>query len=349
MYAACRPLDRARERFLRRTLSVALARALWTDRARRHATLAAGMMALNLGLALLAPLWVLALGPAILGALHLVATAQYAPRAMAPLTQRPAAWSRGMALVLGASMVMGLVTPPEWTSYAALALFAVTIAVVFTLLRLTLVARLVIAATAAMIVALAWRHLAVFLGAMVLMHNVFAFVHWAVQAPTARDRKVALRALAAFVLVSGLLFVPALLGLALPAGLGFPGLSAIDIGSAILPWTDDARLWLAATTAYAFGQGMHYFVWLRALPEAADRRPIPCSFRQSAARLAARLGDRGALVALAGAVVLTGTWGALSYGAARQIYFAVAAYHGFAELVPLVVLTGAVLAPRRGT
>ncbi len=347
MYAACRPLDRAREQFLRRTLGVALARALWTNRAQRHSAMAAGMMTLNLALALVAPLWVLALGPAILGAMHLVATAQYAPRAMAPLMQKSAAWSQGMALVLGASMIMGLVTPSEWAPYSTLGLFAVTIAVVFLLLRLTLGARIVIAATAAMIVALAWRHLAVFLGAMVLLHNVFAFVHWAVQAPTARDRKVALLALLAFVLVSGLLFVPAVFGLALPAGLAFPGLSAIDIGSAILPWTEDPTLWTAATSAYAFGQSMHYFVWLRALPEAADRRPIPCSFRQSAARLAARLGDRGALVALAGAVVLTGTWIALSYGAARQIYFAVAAYHGFAELVPLVVLTGATLAPRR--
>ena len=171
------------------------------------------------------------------------------------------------------------------------------------------------------------------LGVLVLAHNFVGFVYWIRRAPTPEDRRC--RG------VSGLS----------RAGNGgdpcrrldtivaqrtqdiFAGaLSEGDIGQAIFPNTERALLWGRAVSAFAFGQSLHYFVWLRAIPEQELPHGHPIGFSKSI-RFIER--DAGPLVLYAAAYALAGLFVyALVRGwpEARLLYLTAAAFHGYFEM-----------------
>lgn len=93
-------------------------------------------------------------------------------------------------------------------------------------------------------------------------------------------------------------------------------------------------------TAYAFGQATHYFVWLRAIPEQNLTATAPVSFRRSWKLLERDFGRRGALLAVTLVLALSETWLLVTWDEARRLYFAVAAFHGYAEISMLALAAG---------
>ena len=118
-------------------------------------------------------------------------------------------------------------------------------------------------------------------------------------------------------------------------------LDYLDLGAWIAPWAQDwvGSEWILyhCVVAYAFGQSMHYFVWLKAIPDQHHTSEAPTSFRQSLRLLQVDFGRKSVLVG-AGLILLSlAAWAFVLFPQARALYFALAAYHGYLELAGLGV------------
>jgi hypothetical protein len=186
------------------------------------------------------------------------------------------------------------------------------------------------------------------LGVLVLAHNFVGFVYWIRRAPTPEDRRVAVACLAFLALVTVAILAGAFDTIVARRTRDiFAGaLSEGDIGQAIFPNAERAILWGRAVSAFAFGQSLHYFVWLRAIPEQELPHGHPIGFSKSI-RFIER--DAGPLVLYAAAYVLAGLFAyALFRGwpEARLLYLTAAAFHGYFEIAGLALVRKAVPAGR---
>ncbi|MET0342077.1 MAG: hypothetical protein ABW252_13825 [Polyangiales bacterium] len=324
------PLDAARAFMLRCAgprLGPLLARP-----ALRHAVLGSAGVVVAFVLSTTALVWLLALGPLVLGVPHLLADLRYL--VIQPgLSRRPSV----RALVLAPLLLTPLVLT------RALPLLSLTGALVIAsslVARGTRPRRIASGVAGASIVTVGF--VAGHVGAVVFahLHHVIALGAWW---SMRRDRGV----------VEAL--VPALVALgALVAGVGLlddrlPDLlvSSADLLSPELllatltpdPSTPSSLRWV---WLYAFGQSVHYLVWLRLVPDDRRGRPAPRPFSSSYRALRAELGTCGLTAAVAIALGLL-AYALRGLDAARGAYLQLALFHGPLE----VALLALALAERR--
>jgi hypothetical protein len=291
---------------------------------------------MNLAFAVFFPLWALLLGPLLLGVPHLLATVRYVPR----LPSRRFLTSIGSAFVLIA-LVRIAIGDGEWMRHhpgGLETLLAVAAALTWASRGYFNGVRAVPALLAilALTVASFTRPLET-IGFLILAHNFVAFFYWIKHASSGRDRAVAYGALAAFSALTAMIFAGVFDAWIPSHAFEILGgaLSADTIGSQILPWSADAAVWTRAVCAYAFGQGVHYFVWMKAIPEQDLKFEHSLSFRGSWRQLRHSFGG----YVLSAAAVLS--IGLLVYAAftgwpeARLLYFSLAAFHGYFEIAGL--------------
>lgn len=274
---------------------------------------------------LLAPLWLVVLGPVVWGVPHVLADVRY-------LIARPGLHRRPAVLLAGGLPLIG--------TLAGYGLRATLIGVAGALL----VARGVsparraagLALTAALS-AVAWRvpyaadltfshvHHFIGVGAWYLWRRRDARLHWV---------PLALLALASVALLAGLGDAT----VAGPHGRATP-LPGIDLAWYVPRYAPVANATLGARLVllFTFAQAVHYGTWLRLVPEEDRAQHTPRSFRQSFRALGADLGVL--LVALAAVFALGITaWATLDLTRAREVYFQFAALHAHVELIALAVL-----------
>ena len=296
---------------------------LFADRARRVAWLGGGSVVLAFGLTVAAPLWLLALGPLLLGVPHLLADFRY-------LVVRPGLHRRTALCALAALPLLACgFGAPAWVGLLAMAV-AVLGARCGWALRLA-----GLAAWAAM----TWAAIAdesAFVLAFVHLHNAMALALWWALRP--RDRR-ALVVVALVLAGVALLLVGALDPVVAAAGgwqvpLAIPGLDSnaqAYAPGAEVPWA------MRVVLSFAFLQAVHYAVWLRLVPEDARPRPAPRPFRASWRALRDDLGRPLLGLALLLALGIA-TWGALDLIAAREGYLRLATFHGYLELAVAALL-----------
>ena len=353
-------LDVWRCRLLRQTLHGSVARRLFQDRALRLGILCSVSMGLALILAGLAPLFMLALGPICYGLPHLVSSVRYLPlRArMHPIQLKPRFYLSMACLLVGLAALRLATLHVEaspgdslWTlllqdNRPELMMSLACLAFMAPLLRCHTPRQL--AKLAGPFVAFTFVSLvypAYVLGALLLGHHFIAFVYWRLACRNRREQRIAELGLALFTAAHVLIFLgylDALGAWAVSHGWQpFAALSLDDVASSLEPWALSPRLWRHALTAYAFGQSVHYIVWLRAIPEQHLLRPSPVTWRQSLGLLRRDFGKSGAHLALTACLGLGAAWLlAWSLGhftAARTTYFCLASGHGYLELAGLLV------------
>ncbi|MCB9688718.1 MAG: hypothetical protein H6738_18820 [Alphaproteobacteria bacterium] len=315
------PLDRLR-RALYRVLAPWLGPWIRSREVRigLHGALAVGG---SLLLAAIAPLWMLALGPLLLGVPHLVADLRY-------LVAKPGLHRRSGAWVVAGLLVASSVTADLRWGLVGAAL--VPLASSGSLARRALAAAglgaLAFAAFAApRSTALGLAH----------AHNVVAVVAWMTLAVAlhegAGSRAVRWGTTLAF-FVGGALILGGALDPVLLHGPSLPGGPSIRDHLAALapgmtpPW---GHRWVVA---FAYAQSVHYGLWLRIVPEEARERPAPRSWEAS---LRALRTDLGAPVFAAAVLLCVGlaVWGLADLAAAREGYLRLALFHGPLELAVL--------------
>ncbi|HYH99586.1 hypothetical protein [Hyalangium sp.] len=310
------PADALRARLYR--LLAPWAGPLFADRARRVAWLGATQVVIAFLLTLAAPLWMLALGPVLLGVPHLVSDARY-------LVVRPGLHRRTvLALLCGAPLLATCLGAGP-----AIGLLALLPAILGAQgpwsrkgLMLTVWACLS---------GLALGFGATFQLAFAHLHNVIAVAlwWWAWRERHARAWAVPLLAAAGTV--------------ALLLGTAEPVLTALGAWTA--PWTGASFtqhaealaprappvLALRLVLAFAFLQSVHYSVWLRLIPEDDRPRAAPRPWRATWRALVEDFGGvpLTLFVALAFGIAV---WGVVDLTQARLGYLRLAVFHGYLEL-----------------
>lgn len=336
-----RPLDDVRRTLWRWSARTSLGRACLHDRSLRLAVLAIGHIVTALTLTVLAPLWLMLLGPIVLGVPHVASDVRYlVARPIFPMPR----WGLVAVLAPLCAMtvlrVMPLFGGPHIANHAAIEvalgmtaiLFAVSLARTSLTLRGTFV-----------VVALGLGALGVVAGhtaALVVAHghNLVAFGFWLViyrsEASWPRVLAVAAAYLGVFAAILLGAFDVVLIG-TMDGEAG--GLDYGYMVRSIAPGMDPT-LTLRLVATYAFAQAMHYVIWIRLVPQRMDPRPAPPTFARTFTRLREDFGRVGlTLIALAtvGFPLATLVFDALDV---RLVYLLFIVAHGWLELAVFAAL-----------
>jgi len=310
MISSAALLDSWRAGVLRRTLRLGPGRRVFLDRSLRTPIWFLLSLCLNCFLVWRFPEFSFYAVPLILGVPHLLASFRYG-------WGEPGAWRIyvGITLVFGLALALG--GNPAWALGA----------MVITLLGMLAQSQRVHWAPA--VVGLACIgygfHLDSYKTALTLaiLHNFVAFAFWFRSVRSRGERRGAILALG----LTGLACV------AVPMLPVIGPLGEISWNLAALPAD---RFGVAFVRIFLLTQSLHYFVWLKAIPDQHAPTQVPLSFR-----MAFREDRRwfGPLIHGCVGVLVIGflLW---AYGvdreSARRTYVHLAAYHGFAELAFLV-------------
>jgi hypothetical protein len=291
---------------------------LYADRARRVMWLGLFSIAVSFTVTLVAPLWLLALGPVLLGVPHLVADARY-------LVVQPKVHERGPLAWLAAFPLVA-------TGFGAPAFVSLLALVPAVLLARASLARKAVGLLAwGLLTALAFAWETSFLLAFLHLHNLVALGWWWALRPRTKQAFVvpaAVLAGTAFLLAGG----------AEPLITALGGWQASRSGTSFNEFVETSTpAGLGATAAlrlvlsFAFLQSVHYAMWLRLVPEDARARPAPRPFR---ATWDALVKDFGVplLAVFVGLALFIALWGLKDLQGARWGYLRLAAFHGYLEL-----------------
>jgi hypothetical protein len=323
--------DQLRAAVLRRVCRVRVLRPVLADRRRRVMVGQACAVLSAAVLALRAPLISLWLGAALFGVPHVLAGV----RAVA-VRRRASRFTLGCAAAGAVVGVAQLAGAGDGSLRLFVLLFAAALA--WEILAARRDALVTAAACGAVVLAAAAALRAPRLAVVIMahLHGVASLVYFAI---CARRRGIPVWPLA---LGAGGLMVAAAAGaldgamastLLAPRGAA-RSIAAEAVGAA-LPGAG-AAVFHRALFLYAFGQSLHFAVWLRLLPDVDRPSPTPKPFRRALSELAADFGRLAVpLVLLAGlsiAVMLAGG------GAAREAYFALTYFHVGLEAAALARL-----------
>jgi hypothetical protein len=340
-------LDGVRARALRWTLQPALFRKAFRDRAARLSALFALSVLLYLPLSFWFPLWMLAIGPLVWGIAHIAASVRYQPyvsrgtdRLRSTLTFLFSLWA-AMSLYRIYTDVIAHV--PAWETRSGIVEAAFASAALLGTLwihRATVsFGALLSAVFIAPVTWFLWHAPLATTGVLIIAHNFVAFFYWVAATRTRRDRAAALGSLAVFTILHALVwlkvFDPVICWRPETNLLSWSGLSIDDLGRTVAPWSTDSSFWYRCVVLYAFGQAIHYFVWLKAIPDLFAPSERPTSFRLSWDLLRRDFSPRATLGVCALAVVPLLCWGALGFDVAERLYFAFASFHGYLEIAGL--------------
>jgi hypothetical protein len=347
--ALLRPVDAARVRALHALGPIA--RALAADRDRRVAASAVLATAVALVVVGLAPMWTIAIAPVVLGVPHVVADLRYLvvrpglhrDRTLLVMTGVPLAIAafggglRAALLAAGAGLAVESVRTgfcrrdgggARSAEHPESRLGGVGGRSPMTVIG----AAAALAATSV----LAFRHAAICDALFAQIHNVIAVVLWWAwrprgERPIWRWAGLAAMTAGALAIMSGALdpLVAAGFGWASHArGLDVSGMTATLAPGLPLPWA------LRLVMLFAYGQSVHYAIWLRMVPDEDRARATPRGFAATARALRADLGPFLLGAALLLTFVVVG-WGVFDVAAARNAYVRFSAFHGYIELVVL--------------
>lgn len=332
------PLDRMRQLVWGLTAKTSWGRACVRDRGLRLATLAVGHMVVAFLLALVLPLWLLLLGPLVLGAPHVVSDVRYL------LLQPPAPLiRRGLLLILVPLVAMTLArviaamggpfSVELEVIFGGLAMLGGAIAARGLLVWRVVVALGVIALTS---VALLSAHTS--LVVMAHAHNLVAFGLWLFFLKGEVSGRALTVVIGVYLLCSAILLSPLTESLALDHATGNLGaFNLVNMADALAPGVS-LEVGLRWVLLYGFLQSMHYAIWLRLIPQRLDARRAPPTFRRSLTRLRQDFGGRAfvliALVCLAVPVFALTT----DAEATRHAYLLAAVSHGYIELAIIAAL-----------
>ncbi len=176
-----------------------------------------------------------------------------------------------------------------------------------------------------------WLDPLAFAAFALLFHNWVAFFSW-VRAARGPGRRLALSCTAIFGLIHVVVFAGWADFLMMP-NLAVLEASVRETSTVLSPWTPDPAVGYRAVVLYTFGLSLHYFVWLKALPECRLR--VPLSWRRSFETLARDFGRTG----LGIATLVVGAGLAVSCyrpSLGARIYFEIATLHGWLEVMFLL-------------
>lgn len=358
MEAALSALDHFRSEVLRATTRIGWLRRCFQTRWIRQLALFTISALLMLTTSLVFPLWVLLLGPIMYGLPHLFASARYFPKLIqAPGQVKNKLWG-GIAAVFAVTFLFKslvqadalgweLTQVSEWGGSGRfdLGVLALTTFAGARAIGLGWKGTLLASVTLTPLVLMFGLHPLETTGAMVLIHNFVGFYYWRKASSTRPEKTAALFAffgtlVGTFLIIYGNFdFV---WGILTPDGmLEFAGMDTGTIAGLILPGVEDGEiLCVRLAAAFAFSQSIHYYVWMKAVPDQFHTAQVPTSFRQSWSLLKSDFGSKAALFIAGATLVYLLSWAVIAIPLARLLYFSLASYHGYLEIAGIAIDLG---------
>lgn len=338
-------LDQTRSLLLRKTLRFSLMRTLFTQRAYRHLVFFCLAILIYLPLSLFFPVWIAILGPIMYGLPHIVSSLRFSGISTLSIS------ARTYFLFLWISVtVLRVMTDMQWFElesffyfdYEIVAMTLAMLGFIFVARPITLFVLTSGSAIAGSLVYFAWNYPMLLAAFLLLGHNFIGFFFWMAHASSKKDRNVAM---VCFVIFCGLMaailsgqfaflykiWQPQIL-------VEWAKMDYTSLGKALAPWSQDNNIWFHFFAAYVFGQSLHYFVWLKAIPEQQLSQETPISFRLSFLHLQRSFGKTMWMLLIAACIGSLGIWFFFNMPEARTLYFAIASYHGFHEFAGLPFL-----------
>jgi len=332
--AIIRPLDAVRREFWRLSARTEFGRRCLREPAYRLQYLALGHVASSLVLTLVAPMWLLLLGPLLLGIPHVASDIRY-------FVLKPPFVIRSRFIFVAPLLVMVAVRALSWaglpwTPLLEISLGFGTAAALLLLVPLTVPRRLaalaVLGAVWVGVSPSAYTFLLVFAHG----HNLVAALVWFwLFAKEARPSRVAVVALGYF--AAGALIMSGIFDGFWSNDMAVGGFSIETMVFVMAPGFD-FETGIRLVMLFAFAQSFHYAIWLRLVPQSLDPRPAPPTFARAFRRLRDDFGGLGlaSLVGVALAVpALALLWDAEG---ARNAYLITVVFHGWLELAVLAAL-----------
>ena len=327
-------LDQIRQSILKYALNNTWLRKLYSDYVYRTYLGYFFSSFLFLPLAIIRPDILLILGPLIFGYPHMVASYRYLiSRDRLKATHRPKLFVLFLVFTVLTMLVYKYQLFLAWMSFGVwpqvMAMLVLTLAYsmgVYKNLK-TLIAGF---CAAICLTLWAWHDPLIYTGGILILHNFMAHFHWILSCKKYSHLRVALSTTFFF----SLLHVLVLYGFIDPwLNTFFLKSWRIENTAWILAsWSEDPVVWYRWLVLYTYGLSMHYFIWLRALPETELKSKAPLPFR-----LSFKEWQKDLSPAVLRAIVIFSFFGIalwiFKYDLGKNLYFQFALLHGALEVV----------------
>lgn len=341
-------LDLFRALLLKETLKFSFLNRLFHTRSRRVLLLFLTAVSLYFVASSFFPLWVLLLGPILWGVPHLISSLRYSSL---PFNEKPrkrlllfqfSLWALVFCYRIAADVFQQPVFLKNYPLlFEGLCLLASFLFQMYLFRKISLKILLSSLAFSALLTATFFYPIQTALTALI-GHNYLPLIAWYKSCQDRADRNVFAISSAIYLTLSLIIFFGGTDYLyALYAPTGTIAFLNWDYSEVILPFVSgefDYKFWFHIVVLYAFSQAMHYFIWMKAIPENYQKQQYPPSFQWSFNRLSDEFGSASVylILLLCGLVGLS--WFLLEFQTARLVYFSIASYHGFMEISALPFL-----------
>ena len=357
-------LDLLRSKILKLSLKVGGLQYLFFNRAGRVFVLFLSAILFYLATSLFFPLWVLLIGPIIWGVPHLIASLRYSTQTLNLKSIQKVSVQK-IHLVLWTLVFLYRF----FNDVIGYPLFLSQFPLLFEALALTLAAAVQIylvkknislreffemeflkslfsISFSAFVVAMIYLYPIQTSLTALIGHNYLPLFFWYKSCSTKEDLKVFALSAGIFILASIAIYSGWFVGiyhwLAPQGHIGFLNWDYSEIISPYVSEELDYQFWYRIVSLYAFSQALHYFMWLKAIPENYQKHSHPPSFRSSISMLQNEFGSGAISVLLLFCLIGISLWALLEFQSARLFYFSLASYNGFMELSAIAFVKGRV-------
>jgi hypothetical protein len=338
-------LDLLRAKILKLSLKPSFLRSLFLSRAQRILVLFLLALSFYLVASSLFPLWVLLLGPILWGVPHIISSLRYSSLSFEKSKRQKLLrfqffiWA--LVFIYRLSVDIFHQQPLFWQQPLLLESFALLISFFYQLwLYRTFNFKFLISFLlfTAFILATWFYPLQTALVALI-GHNYIPLYAWHQSCQTREDSQVFWAATSIYLLTSVAVFYgfldPIYHWLSPVGHLGFLNWDYSDVINGFVVGEFDYTFWFHIVVLYAFSQSLHYFMWMKAIPENYQQQQHPPSFQWSYKKLSTDFGFSSFYFLLSICAVAFLSWFFLEFQTARLVYFSLASYHGFMEISAL--------------
>lgn len=342
-------LDLLRSKILKETMKVSFFRHLFLDRSNRILFLSLFALAFYLCVSLFFPLWVLLVGPIMWGVPHIISSLRYNAQSYTEKDQQKKfimvqslIWVVVFAYRIACDIynfdLIFSSYPLLFECLCLLASFAIQIYISEKISFRIILGSILFAGL------IYCTYLFPFQTALLLLigHNYIPLYSWFKSCQQSKDFQVFSAFTILYIALSAAIFFgffDFIYSTFSPQGeIKFLNWNYADIVRTFGAADSDYQFWFHVVCLYAFSQAMHYFIWMKAIPENYQPQEHPPSFKWSVNRLANDFGSSSLYLIFGLTVLGLLYWLFFEFQTARLIYFSVASYHGFMEISALPFL-----------
>lgn len=335
-------LDTFRSKVLKFSLQTQVLKQLFLNRSNRVFLLFSLAFMFYLGAALFFPLWVLLAGPIIWGIPHLISSLRYTNLNFDKKQKyrlhafQFSAWAMVFAYRFCIDILeINLPLAEHTLLFESLVLMSSFLFQTHTVKRWSLLNFIYFLLFSGLVLSTYFFTIETAL-VVLIGHNYVPLIAWYKSCQNKQDLKTFFYASFLFISASVLILTGAFDGLyRLLAPSGQITFLNWDYSEVIAPFVSenyDYQFWFHVVVLYAFSQALHYFIWLKAIPENFQQSEHPPSFRWSYLKLSNDFGSSSVLLLALLILLGSGIWLVYEFQIARLVYFGLASYHGFMEI-----------------